>query len=216
MRIQLQQTHLSTGVAKVSILETPIALGRSGDRIPPTLNGKPLARLLLPDESVAEYHALIVERGGQLVVIDQNSKAGLRVNSVPTTDSPLQSRDFIQIGPYQIEVDLNPPDTDFPDTAGECDRTVGFLVRKRCGRRLRAGCPNCDGAHENNDPYYYDRSYYPGYGYYGSGHWGYNHYYYRDSYSYNPETGNVDFTEADGASLGRELDADFEQDMGAS
>jgi hypothetical protein len=216
LRIQLKQTYLPTGDETTVILETPIAVGRSPEHLPSDLAGQPVAQLVLSDDQVAGYHALIQERNREVTITDQTSATGMRVNSAPTPSSPLSSGDFIQIGRYQIQVDLNVPDTDFPETGGECDQMVGFLVRKRCGRRLRVGCPNCDAGHPNNDPYYTDHAYYTGYGSYRSGYWGSNHYYYRDSYSYDPETGNVDFTEADGASLGQELDADFEQDMGAS
>lgn len=95
-------------------------------------------------------------------------------------------------------------------TYGECERMVGFLFKRRCGRTDKTGCPHC------NESYSEDYAYYGEYGNYRSGNWGDNYYEDRDRYSYDPETGNVDFTEADSVSLDRESDADFERNMGAS
>jgi hypothetical protein len=91
-----------------------------------------------------------------------------------------------------------------------CDRMVGFLFKRRCGRTDKTGCPHCNESYEN------DYAYYSEYGNYGSGNWGHNYYQDRDRYYYDPEIGNVDFTEADSISLENESDADFERNMGAS
>ncbi len=87
---------------------------------------------------------------------------------------------------------------------------VGFLFKRRCGRTDTTGCPHCNPTYEE------DYAYYSGYGEYRSGYWGDRYYYNRDRYDYDPETGNIDFTEADTASLEDENDTDFETNMGAS
>ena len=225
MRLQLTRTDLATGQSQTSVLETPIALGREFALMPGTLEGNRVSRMVLEDTEVADYHAMIDEQAEGLVIIDQSGGRGLRVNGVSTTTSPLQDGDHFQIGSYDLQVQLNPETAATSDeaagasafnSAGECDRKVGFLFPRRCGRTTTVGCPYCDSGQVNNDPYFYERSYYSGYGTYHSGYWGSNYYENRDSYSYNPETRNIDFTDADSASFEREADTDFEQDMGAS
>ncbi|MBW4488465.1 MAG: FHA domain-containing protein [Trichocoleus desertorum ATA4-8-CV12] len=225
MRLQLTRTALATGQAQTSVLETPIALGREFALMPGILEGNRVSRLVLEDAQVADYHTLIDEQAGELVIVDQSGGQGLRVNGVSTTTSPLQDGDHFQIGSYDLQVQFNPEAAAVSDeeasaaafnSAGECDRQVGFLFPRRCGRTTTVGCPYCNSGQVNNDPYFYERSYYSGYGTYHSGYWGSNYYDNRDSYAYNAETRNIDFTDADSASFEREADTDFEQDMGAS
>ncbi len=98
-----------------------------------------------------------------------------------------------------------------------CDRQVGFLFKRRCGRLTPTGCPYC---RQNNshdyDPYEADYFYYEHYGDYTVGHWGSDYYAERDRYYYNRDAGRMDFTEADAASFEEEFDNDYEMDMGAS
>lgn len=225
MRLQLTRTDLATGQSQTSVLETPIALGREFALMPGMVEGNRVSRMVLEDTEVADYHALIDEQAEGLVIIDQSGGRGLRVNGVSAMSSPLQDGDHFQIGSYDLQVQLNPETAVANDeaagasafnSAGECDRKVGFLFPRRCGRTTTVGCPYCDSGQVNNDPYFYERSYYSGYGTYHSGYWGSSYYENRDSYSYNPETRNIDFTDADSASFEREADTDFEQDMGAS
>nr|WP_290221091.1 FHA domain-containing protein [Trichocoleus desertorum] len=224
MRLQLTRTALASGQAQTSVLETPIALGREFALMPGILEGNRVSRLVLEDAQVADYHALIDEQAGELVIIDQSGGRGLRVNGVSTTTSPLQDGDHFQIGSYDLQVQFNPEAPVASDeasasafnSAGECDRKVGFLFPRRCGRTTTVDCPYCNSDQANNDPYFYERSYYSGYGTYHSGYWGSNYYENRNSYSYNSETRNIDFTDADSASFEQEADTDFEQDMGAS
>ena len=61
----------------------------------------------------------------------------------------------------------------------------------------------------DNDPYFYSGYYYNGYGYYGPGYWGHSHHH-RAMHDSN------DFSEADGESVMRAGDEDFEGDMGES
>lgn len=176
MRLQLTRTDLATGQSQTSILETPITLGREFALMPGTLEDNRVSRLVLEDDQVADYHALIDEQAGQLVIIDQSGGRGLRVNGVNTTTSPLRDGDHFQIGSYDLQVQFNFEAAASEETsgsafnsAGECDRKVGFLFPRRCGRTTTVGCPYCNSGQVNNDPYFYERSYYSGYGTYHSG-----------------------------------------------
>lgn len=101
---------------------------------------------------------------------------------------------------------------------GLCDRKVGFLFKRRCGRTTTEGCPDCrNGQLEpNRNRYEDDYAYYPDYGRYGRGYWGYGYYHNRHHYYYDPHTRNVDFNESDTASFEQEGDQDFEMDLDAS
>lgn len=99
-----------------------------------------------------------------------------------------------------------------------CDRTIGFLFKRRCDRTSALGCPYCrDGQSKlDQDPYVLDYVLYPNFGTYRPGSWGYEYYRDRAYYCYNRESRNVDFTEADAASFEEELDTDYEMNFGAS
>ena len=100
---------------------------------------------------------------------------------------------------------------------GTCNRQVGFLFKRRCGRPTLPGesyCQNCQG---NDDPFFYDYdTYYPGYGSYRRGYWGHSYYRDRDRNYYDANRRSTDFTEADGESFEHEGDQDYEMDLDAS
>ena len=102
-----------------------------------------------------------------------------------------------------------PPSLDpVPSVGGGCDRRIGFLFPRRCGRLSPTGCPHCQGGRRSEEPYFTynrERNFYPDYGDYTTVSWGNRGY----------ADAEVDFTEADAASL-ELLGDDFEQDMGAS
>lgn len=101
---------------------------------------------------------------------------------------------------------------------GRCDRKVGFLFKRRCGRTTTEGCQYCQNGRQpaGYDPYTDDYGLFPGYGYYGRNHWGYHYYADRDRYYYDPASRRVDFTEADGQSFEEEADQGYEMDLEAS
>jgi hypothetical protein len=214
LRVQLNWTNLTTGQTQQSILETPIAIGCNPVRMPDTLAGQAVAKLVLTGGEVAGYHALIQQTEGELQV---SSQTGSRIllNTVAVPSSTLAHEDYLRVGAFDIQVL-----TTFSETASEaetgCDRQVGFLFKRRCGRTDRAGCPDCNSGQRTQDTDYDEYAYYPRYGYYDHGYWGYNYYSHRDRYSYDPTTGNVNFTDADSASFDQEQDVDYEIDMGAS
>ncbi|WP_341529023.1 FHA domain-containing protein [Nostoc sp. UHCC 0302] len=203
MQIQLNWIDPNTGESRKPLLETPVAIGREFQQMPQQSNGERVSRVVIQDDLVADYHALIEWQNQELIIIDQNTSTGIKINGEQLTTGNLKDGDRIQIGACEIVVN-------FADTAWECDRMVGFLFKRCCGRTDRTDCPYC------NESYEEDYAYYSGYGNYQSGYWGSDYYYERDRYSYDPNTGNVDFTEADATSFENENDADFESNMGAS
>lgn len=110
----------------------------------------------------------------------------------------------------------NSPEQFGPD--GTCDRKVGFLFKRRCGRTTTEGCQYCQNGRQpaGYDPYTDDYGLFPGYGHYGRHHWGYHYYSNRDRYYYDPASRRVDFTEADGQSFEEEADQGYEMDLEAS
>lgn len=225
MQIQLSWVDPDTGDRQEIVLETPVALGREFAQMPDEIHGNRVSRIVLADSQVAEYHALLDVSNNELIAVDRNTSTGTLINGVRLPSSTIIEGDRLQIGPYEIQVNLNIRAT-APSSLGEtwtCDRMVGFLFPRRCGRTSRIGCEYCNSG-SVNDPYFYERSYYSGYGRYDRGNWGSDYYEERDRYSYNSETGDVDFastgsvdfTDADNISLETEADTDFEHDMGAS
>lgn len=242
MRIQLTWTDPS-GQERQSILETPIALGSDFDAMPTSHEGQQVSRLVLPDETVAAYHALIEIRNNTPLITTPSGQ-NVQINGLPLPMSTLFEGDVLQIGPFSLALNLSPVEVANPTPSpgdpmvaepamgvapiatsqreGElgpegCDRKVGFLFKRRCGRTSHEGCPYCgEGVQTSNAPYFYEEyRAYPGYGRYSRGYWG--HTYYAHSHDpYYSGRGQADFTEADAAAFESENDQDYEMDMGAS
>jgi FHA domain len=204
LQIQLSWTDPNTGDRREPLLETPVAIGRNFQQMPQQNNGERVSRVVIADDLIADYHALIDCQNQELIILDKNANNGIQINGVQLSNGILKKGDRIQIGNCEIVVNFA------ATTAWECDRLVGFLFKRRCGRTDTIDCADCNQSYE--DEYVY----YSGYGNYRSGSWGSSYYNSRDSYSYDQETGNVDFTEADAVSLENERGADFERNMGAS
>ncbi|OUL33385.1 peptide-binding protein [Nostoc sp. T09] len=202
MQIQLSWIDPNTEERREPLLETPVAIGRVFQEMPQQINEQRVSRIAIADDLIADYHALIDWQNQELIITDQTSSSGIKINDVQVTGGILQNGDRIEIGACEIVVN-------FTATTWECDRQVGFLFKRRCGRTDRTGCPYCEQTYEDDYAFYSD------YGHYRSG-WGSDYYDDRDRYSYDPETGNVDFTDADSVSLENERDVDFERNMGAS
>jgi hypothetical protein len=197
--IQLTFTDPSTGDRRELRLEIPVAIGKEFDTMPSENNGNQVSRVVIKDGEIADYHVLIYLQNQELMIVDQNTTTGIYINGIQLSNSKLENGDRIQIGLCEILVNF----ASQPGVNGECDRMVGFLFKRRCGRTDIIGCPDCDVSYD------YDYAYYQGFGNYRRGYWGSDYYETRDGYS-------VDFTEADSASLEMERDGDFEQNMGAS
>jgi hypothetical protein len=207
LEIQLTWVDPNTEERREPLLKTPIAIGRQFQAMPQESNGQRISRIVIQDDLVADYHALIDWENQELTIIDQshntNNSSGIKINGVELSNCILRNGDRIQIGACEIEVN-------FAVTPWECDRMVGFLFKRPCGRTDTTDCSYCNTSYED------DYAYYSGYGHYRSGSWGSRYYDDREYYSYDPETGNVDFTEADAVSFDNERDGEFEQNMGAS
>jgi hypothetical protein len=237
VRIQLTWTDPS-GKQRQPILEPPIALGSRFEAMPIGHEGQRVTRLVLPDGSVADYHALIKVHNDIPLIIGQN----VQINGLTLPTSTLLEGDVVKIGPFSLQVSFLPeeaaastisqpvgstvapsaamgvaplrtPDSEPVGPEG-CDRKVGFLFKRRCGRTSRVGCPHCDEGGLSSDPYFYEYNAYPGYGSYQQGSWGYT--YSIHSQGGSSGRGQADFTEADAAAFESESDQDYEMDMGAS
>jgi len=255
VRIQLYWTHPTTGQAQQPALETPIALGREFTLMPSIVDGERVSRIVIDHPQVAEYHALITDQEGQLLMTDQ-SGVGVKLNGKPVTVGRLLHSTQIQVGPVLLRVALPrgaaspppkpippPPPPSLPEAASlaaglaspgagmvpqasqpnaigpqGCDRKVGFLFQRRCGRTDPTHCPYCRGGQlePDYDPFLREHSYYPDYGDYSNGNWGYSYYRRRHSFGYNPHTRGIDFNESDVASFEEEGDMDFENRLDAS
>ena len=213
MLIQLTWQELeSTRREQKRVLETPVAMGRVLNAMPEVIDGIPVSRVVLNDNQIAGYHALIVESNRQLLIVDQNTSTGTLVNGLSFPSCTVVDSDEISIGIYTITIRLG---ANISNTADQgCDRMVGFLFKRRCGRTQSQGCSYCRGGVSDQDPYLSDRSYYPGYGEYDD--WRRTYYYQNDSALYNRGTNEVDFTDSDAATFEDESDRDFEQNFGAS
>lgn len=213
MQIQLIWTDPSTGKSREPVLETPVALGRNFSQMPEEIEGNRVSRMVFSDIQISPYQALIQESfNNELVIVDQNSSTGTEINGVRLPSSTLLDGDRIRIGSFEIQVRLGSSIRTGSDEG--CDRIVGFLFKRRCGRTDPTGCPHCQSGQINEDPYRNEYSYYSDYGRYEG--WGSYYYYRRDYYFYNRETHEVDFTDADSEAFERESETDFEVDFGAS
>ncbi|AUS99119.1 peptide-binding protein [Nostoc sp. CENA543] len=204
MQIKLSWLDPNTGDRREPLLQIPVAIGKEFTAMPQQIDDQRVSRIVIKDDLIADYHALIIWQNQELVIIDQNTNSGIKINSVQITTGSINDSDRIQIGNCEIVINLTTKD------GWECDRMVGFLFKRRCGRTDTTNCPHCHQFYEE------DYAYYPDYGDYRSSSWSRDYYYNRDRYDYDPETGNVDFTESDGISFETERDSDFETNMGAS
>ncbi len=143
-----------------------------------------------------------------------NQPASSRSPSSASANSDALSAGFA--GMSAAGAGSNPSEQFGPD--GTCDRKVGFLFKRRCGRTTTEGCEYCQNGRQpaGYNPYADDYGLFPGYGYYGHHHWGYNYYSNRDRYHYDSDSRRVDFTEADGESFEDEADQGYEMDLEAS
>ncbi|MDY6782322.1 MAG: FHA domain-containing protein [Cyanobacteriota bacterium] len=214
MQVQLSWIDPETNTQQQPLLNTPVALGRTFEQMPTTLKGKQVARIVLRDPRVDDFHAVIAERKGRLMVADRHSVPTIAINGRNCTGGELQDGDRLFISPFEIEIRIvssrqgpsppirTPESLSSPVTSAPgCDKRVGFLFPRRCGRLSPEGCPHCNGGEIDREPYFLssERSLYPNYG----------------DYSQGESAVPLDFTDADAMSL-ETVGTDFEQDMGAS
>lgn len=235
--ITLQWQDPETGILQQPCLTLPVAFGAEYVQMPGMLQDQVVARRVLKAAQVAPFHCLLKAENPGVLLIDYSS-GQTRVNGQGVQRRSLQPGDLIQMGTETVRVTAiaaegasppEPPEPLPPESVGavmaaaaaaaqlgECDRLVGFLFKRRCGRLDPTGCPDCQGgryrADPNYDPYYDDYAYYHrGFGNYGRGLWGHQYYVNRSHYSYNAQSRSAEFTEADAAAFETEADTDFDQ-----
>jgi hypothetical protein len=209
VQIKLIWDDPASGDRRQPTLETPIAIGSQFDQMPASIQDKRVSRMVIADPQISPYHATVEEVNEELIVSDRNSDAGTFVNNVRLPSSTLFDGDRLRLGNTEIQIRIG----NLIDETG-CDRMVGFLFKRRCGRTESINCPYCQGHTSDRDPYADDYAYYRGFGSYDS--WGRQYYLNRDTYYYDSTTDSVAFTEADGVAFEEEMDSDFERNMGES
>ena len=104
MQIRLSWQNLETGEWRTPVLTLPIALGRVFERMPSTVNGEKVSRIVLTGERVSRFHGLITREQGNLMVTDTGSRNGILVNGIVQTRCCIQEGDTLQIGQYNITI----------------------------------------------------------------------------------------------------------------
>lgn len=230
---QLAWTNPLTQRNEQLSLEHPLAFGRQFIEMPGVINGELVVRRVVPLPEIAPYHCIVIPDNFGLLLVD-HSKGQTRVNGFPCETSQLSAGDRISMGTVELEVlrtsktgtlgSTQPPQTTKPEKQKQksqnkyksgCDREVGFLFKRRCGRTDPSGCFDCGGGRYQQDPHYdpYRNDYayyYRGFGNYHRGSWGSNYYYQRDSFYYDASNRSVAFTDADANAFEEEIDSDYQ------
>ncbi|MEM7724909.1 MAG: FHA domain-containing protein [Cyanobacteria bacterium P01_A01_bin.45] len=237
MQVKLTWQDPNTGEVKTPVLKAPIAIGRNFSRMPEEINSEKVVKIVIDDDLIADYHFLIDWQNSELVATNQyilsdiNTSHGISNGNI--SGKKLQDGDRLNISACEITIHfLNSPileesssseSNSNPSKIQEnieqefrCERMIGFLVKRRCDRTDRTGCEYCNDINDTITTYEYDYAYYENYGDYSSASWGENYYQERHKYSYDPKSGNVDFTEADAESFTTEKDSEFEVNFDAS
>lgn len=219
MQVQLQWPDPQTREIKRLVVATPVVLGSDPAQMPEFLGGQQIAQAVFKLPQIAPFHALIGLRSSELWVQDR-SGSGVKINNTRTRQGRIAWGDRLQLGSLILTIqsaDSITPDS--LDQRGECEQQVGFLFKRRCGRRERLGCPYCFGdPNRQEDPetlYADDYRYYPNYSSYNNpNYWGYDSY--RYGVSDDSELRQVDFTEADAEPFVEEQSMDYELSLDAS
>jgi pSer/pThr/pTyr-binding forkhead associated (FHA) protein len=114
----------ATGERKEPLLTLPIALGREFTRLPETIDGHRVCRIVLNSLEVSRYHASIEVEQDRLIVVDRGSSNGIIVNGQKQTQAQISPGDIIQIGNYQIAIAI--PTNPQPLTTPASQSQIGF------------------------------------------------------------------------------------------
>jgi pSer/pThr/pTyr-binding forkhead associated (FHA) protein len=114
----------ATGERKEPLLTLPIALGREFTRLPETIDGRRVCRIVLNSLEVSRYHASIEVAQERLIVVDRGSSNGIIVNGEKQTQAQVSPGDIIQIGNYQIAIAI--PTNSQPLTTPASQSQIGF------------------------------------------------------------------------------------------
>ena len=100
--IKLTWQDISTGEQQELLSSSPVAIGRSLNRMPTEYEGQSLNHAVLPSSKVSGFHALIVFENQRWIIYDR-SKNGISVNNKRVDSSrPLSNGDILKIDAYQI------------------------------------------------------------------------------------------------------------------
>ncbi|WP_309742549.1 FHA domain-containing protein, partial [Chamaesiphon sp. OTE_20_metabat_361] len=124
MQIRLMWEDPATGERKEPLLTIPIALGREFTRLPETIDGNRVCRIVLNSLEVSRYHASIEVEQDRLIVVDRGSSNGIIINGQKQTHAQVSPGDIIQIGNYQIAIAI--PTNSQPLTTPASQSQIGF------------------------------------------------------------------------------------------
>lgn len=99
MQIQLVWTDPKSGKTYQPQLQPPVALGRSFNLMPGTHLEQAVSRIVLDNDAVQPFHALLEMRQGSVWLCSQ---ADTQINRVTVTEGVLTHGDCIQIGPFEL------------------------------------------------------------------------------------------------------------------
>jgi pSer/pThr/pTyr-binding forkhead associated (FHA) protein len=107
MEIRLIWEDPGNGEEQQQDFTLPLAIGRELARLPENLNGQPLSKVCFKSKEISGYHALIVFVNGVLLIEDKSTN-GTRLNEklLKKASDTLSSGDTLQIGPFQITVNV--------------------------------------------------------------------------------------------------------------
>ena len=77
------------------------------------------ADILLNHQGVEEIHAVVTLDGNRLILNNNFPSDGLKVNGLSVEKVPLKTRDIINIGPYDIHVEIEALESDPTPAVGE-------------------------------------------------------------------------------------------------
>ncbi|MEB3283040.1 MAG: FHA domain-containing protein [Lyngbya sp.] len=104
MQIRLSWQDPTTNEWRTPVLTPPIAIGRVFDRMPGTIDGNRVSRIILKGDRVSRFHTLITWENRNLILTDIGSRNGTFVNGVRQAQTVLNDGDTLQIENYKILV----------------------------------------------------------------------------------------------------------------
>ncbi|BDM82218.1 hypothetical protein AM10699_50820 [Acaryochloris marina MBIC10699] len=112
VQIQLVWTDPTSGKTYQPHFQPPVALGQSFNLMPATHQGQAVSRIVLHDDAVQAFHALLEVRQSSVWLCSQ---ADSQINGVTVTEGVLTHGDRIQIGPFELTFTLVPKPTTTED-----------------------------------------------------------------------------------------------------
>ncbi|MEA5541581.1 FHA domain-containing protein [Limnoraphis robusta Tam1] len=104
MEIRLSWRDPITNEWRTPVLRPPIAIGRVFDRMPGTIDGHRVSRIVLKGDRVSRFHTLITLENDSLILTDIGSRNGTFINGVRQAKTILNDGDTLQIENHNILV----------------------------------------------------------------------------------------------------------------